>query len=984
VTAVKVGDWAQVQISWLPELTTGRLSTNRLMQIVQITETDAIWRTLELSDAGPGVAISGLPVLGALTLNGLFVNAPVTSVPAGGEARVDYAIGAGAPAPDSGLWQQGARLSANGTAVLGPFVSGQTVWVRVRGEIVGKRRSAWTAGSSITLASVPTVTGPITVTFDATNAPTVNVPVNAATLGVRFSYAVILQTADFTGTFTGTTDVAVAAGVATATLPVTVPFGSAIAVMATPYSGFAAGAVTGTAGIASETLIDGNFGIGEAIEPVLEEISSTTGTVGTLTIQVTDPQLRLTKMEFAHQSGNGAWSAWVQDSVLPYADSVTISESQGGKIAYRATGYDANGVLRILKTNEISFTLGNAPEIPKITLSIDPSGHLIGTLTGDSRTGSFVTNTQNGSDPSAVTIRAGVVLNGRTVVKDFGAATPGIDYHVGVFAYTGTGATGAESQAAYARITNLDVSTLNPMPPIILITRSAITAPTVSTETLTISGGAGTGGTGFQYRVRTLTEVSGPPAWGAFSASPALPQEMAVTRGLKWTKTVEVQATDATGKITTDKHVVASKFDAMNDSGILNDSVPASSGVLLFRRTVDSASDVVTTTTRTFVDPNAATQVDASGRIVGVYRLGVYEPVNNLVKVGDAISPSSLSVSGATTLSGNVTFGQFLLGAANKGIRIGNSFFGQQGGGYGEVGYNNSDGAGNQNYFVSDFASRIRFTAGGISFQTAPSGTAGGAITFTERALLTAAQFTLNAIFLVSGSYITVGVSANNGYIFFGTDNAYYIQRTDPSWGTGVMYTNGSFRSAIRTLSDGSINAGGQLRATGWWTSGDSVGWGAELGVSGAGQIFLYAYNRTTGVYGALNFGGTSYVFQPGGDITMGGNLILTAPAGWIQLIAGTGTNGAYINFTNTGGNYYFGVDNSAGTSLGFGGYGIGVYTPAGVAWWISKTSNVMTFTQQPFVAISGVTTRPVACYIISTSAPTTETAPEGTLWIQT
>lgn len=590
-----------------------------------------------------------------------------------------------------------------------------------------------------------------------------------------------------------------------------------------------------------------------------------------------------------------------------------------------------------------------------------------------------------------------------------------------------------------------------PSPPIITITQSSITAPTLSQETLTVAGSLGAGGAGpYQWRTRTLISNTGStPAWGAFSATPALPQELTITRGFKWSKTVEVQAMDAAGVITQAGYVVLSRMDAMDNNGVVDDQHAASSGALLFRRTVDnvndivstsikgfihpsyttvllqpnallrtstleiadnlfkrgtdSAADVVTTTTRTFVDPNSATQVDASGRIVGVYRLGVYEPVNNLVKFGDPLGftgASSINLNGSVVwkivLSGSPTIGQQIsigdssvfgaigseyssgfefmshnayqntysadswaqpfasaksalfelgpnglalysaiagkataakatfwgsavfavselgnvnannyYGGANRGVRIGNSFFGQQGSGYGEVGYNNSDGAGSANYFVSDFASRIRFNAGGISFQTAPSGTAGGAITFTERGLLTATLFTVQVPVVVNG-YISVGVAATNGYIYFGTDNAYYFQRDTTTWGAGVIGTNGGITANGKILSGVSINASGQLRATGWYASGDSVGLGAEFGVSG-GQSYLYSYNRTSNAYGVLNLGGSTI------NLTTGGS----------------GANTVYI-------------DDGANTK------------------------------------------RQVACIIISSAAPTTETAPDGTLWART
>lgn len=117
-----------------------------------------------------------------------------------------------------------------------------------------------------------------------------------------------------------------------------------------------------------------------------------------------------------------------------------------------------------------------------------------------------------------------------------------------------------------------------------------------------------------------------------------------------------------------------------------------------------------------------------------------------------------------------------------------------------------------------------------------------------------------SANLVVETGYISVGVSATNGYIYFGTDNSAYIQRSDADYGAGgIMFTPGSYRASGRVLAGTSMNTGGQLRATGWWVSGDSTGLGAELGVSG-GQIYLYSYNRSTSSFGVLNLGGSSII----------------------------------------------------------------------------------------------------------------------------
>lgn len=203
-------------------------------------------------------------------------------------------------------------------------------------------------------------------------------------------------------------------------------------------------------------------------------------------------------------------------------------------------------------------------------------------------------------------------------------------------------------------------------PPIIAVTRSFVTPPTVSQEAVLVTGAAGTGGSGFQWRYRVIQENTVAPAWGAFSTVPALPVEVTVTRGLKWKRTIETQATDASGVIVQDAYDIASKMDALNDNGVIDNTVNMAGGARPFGRGLDTAADVVITTVRAFIDPATATQVDASGRIVGVYRLGVIEPVNNLVKFGDSLGATTVSslTSGLITVNANAG----LPAAANAGF----------------------------------------------------------------------------------------------------------------------------------------------------------------------------------------------------------------------------------------------------------------------------------------------------------------------------
>jgi hypothetical protein len=66
---------------------------------------------------------------------------------------------------------------------------------------------------------------------------------------------------------------------------------------------------------------------------------------------------------------------------------------------------------------------------------------------------------------------------------------------------------------------------------------------------------------------------------------------------------------------------------------------------------------------------------------------------------------------------------------------------GASGGDYGSIGYGFriTGSSGVYNYQATDFASRLRFSLGGFQFFTAPSGTAGDAISFTQAMTLTAA-----------------------------------------------------------------------------------------------------------------------------------------------------------------------------------------------------------------------------------------------------
>lgn len=660
IATAKMGNWVLCGVSWLPDYVSKKRGLNRIMQIVSVNDDDKVFRKFVLSDAGPNVVPSSAPVIGAITqLNGV-IDIPFTSIPAGVYAKIDFALSTLEPAADSGLWTNAGRTNvATDHITIGPLPPGTSVWIRAVGEEPGKRRSAFTASQNITITNSPYILG-VQITFDADGHARANWTNSSSTLGVRIQYVVHDATVD-PPAFTGTLDAD--ATLAQVQLPVIPGFGQAITVKLTPYPAFAAGAVSGTAGPATNSITVRNFGTATDVSlPTVQEQTSSTSTLGTLTLVINDPQLRVTKVEFATQQNNGAWSAWVQDSVLPYAASVTIPAGGTAKVGYRVTGYDKDGVLNVLTQSEVSF----AP------------------------------------------------------------ATLGV-----------------------------------PQPPWVSLVRSGTTAPTVANETVNINAGLGQNGVGpIQWRMRTYADTALPPAWGAFSASPILPVDATVTRGLKYQKVLNVQVTDASGVVAEEVYFIESRMDYINGNGDLDDSRPMSSGTPPFRRTIDTAvdvistssrgfidqagldlslrptsifrgagyeaatnlfkrgtdtvddvfvtgsrafvhvdqtdatigggriinlkrtgintesvdnmfkrgsntaADVVITSVRTFVDPNSATQVDASGRIVGVFRLGVYESVNNLVKFGDGLGVATAS---SLTLIGGSAF-QIVMSGGPTGV----------------------------------------------------------------------------------------------------------------------------------------------------------------------------------------------------------------------------------------------------------------------------------------------------------------------------
>lgn len=672
-------------------------------------------------------------------------------------------------------------------------------------------------------------------------------------------------------------------------LPIIPGYGQAVTVKITPYPGFASGSVSGTAGQATNSLTSRNFGnFNDVTMPVTQEQTSQTPTTGTLTLLITDPQLRVTKVEFATQQSSGAWSSWVQDSVLPYSTSVAIAAGNQSKIGYRITGFDATGTLNVLLQSEVLFT----------------------------------------------------------------STTLGV-----------------------------------PQPPHLEITRST-TVPTINNETVTVTGGLGANGVGpFQWRFRTHADFAAPPAWPAFSATPALPVDLTVTRGLKWQKILDIQVTDASGAIIEQSYTIQSKMQAMDDNGVVDDTIPmhrganpfgraldtavdvistSSRGFIdqagldlslrpisvyrgsgyqattgLFLRGTDLASDVVITSTRTFVDPNAATQVDASGRIVGVYRLGVYEPVNNLMKLGDALGNASASTlvvnSGAVRVDRN---SQILSTIGGNTLLWGHA----------NSDYWNAIGAQNSSGFP--YIAFAAFQAAGDTWKRSGSTTYPAALMYSSttglfglynNSALGTADATVafgplwtvdrNGVMNVSSNVIAVGA-------VFG--NAFFSART-----AGVEKAYYGVSQATDNLVTGSVTGDGCLRLV---TSGSRFLFSVDNGVASVVSIGSYGLRTAkyiyldqayeSGLVGAYDPTKVRMIYAIGDPYRMvagGTTLAGTGPGGstFFGLFYGYDATATYINHT--------GHDLGHGVGVASNGIiqsymGAGIWTASGNNMWVGTT----------------------------------------------
>jgi hypothetical protein len=354
---------------------------------------------------------------------------------------------------------------------------------------------------------------------------------------------------------------------------------------------------------------------------------------------------------------------------------------------------------------------------PIAIVDFDAAGHPQIDLIGQGPTASMKIEVSSSGAPTDAAIEATTPIGGSASLISYSSPLipPGGTLYLGAYSYSGAGGTGTRSQRldVTARRQGAGAAT----PPQVFI---GVQAETQTSITHRITGVLGAGGVGtLQYRYRYDTNgVTG--TWSSYAALGSF-IDLVRAKNKFYTQELVVQVRDGStpqvesypayatilgqfepidtvgGRILhgvpmdagftpfqygsdTAVGVVETAGQSFTNGNMLDASrrvvnvyrsATVESSDNLFKRGSNTATDVVTTTSRTFVDPNTATQVDSSGRIVGVYRLGVIEPVNNLVKFGDALGATTIA---SLTISGPL-MPLAILGSPtnNLGIQMGSS-----------------------------------------------------------------------------------------------------------------------------------------------------------------------------------------------------------------------------------------------------------------------------------------------------------------------
>jgi hypothetical protein len=203
-------------------------------------------------------------------------------------------------------------------------------------------------------------------------------------------------------------------------------------------------------------------------ETTVETATGTVPMVGSLTINVTDPQLRVTGVRFRTQTGNGAWSALSTFAAAPASWTVFMVEGHVSKIEYEVWADMGAGSVLYYR-GSVAFSTGSIPGPPQLVPSFDDNGSLRVLVMGDSDTASIrlgastISVSAAASNAAAATPVTGRVLEYTNVLVGI---TSGQLVYVVAYAYPAAGGVGQISAPAQANLSREGGGTQTPTGPI--------------------------------------------------------------------------------------------------------------------------------------------------------------------------------------------------------------------------------------------------------------------------------------------------------------------------------------------------------------------------------------------------------------------------------------------------------------------------------------------------------------------------------------
>lgn len=346
VVLAKIGGWAVLAVSWLPDYKTRIRGISRLMQITDIKRVSPITYEFTLIDAGPFADAKTCPTVSNIQqyADGR-VSVDVTAIPADTVARLEYAIGDTEPPTDSGAWLLLKRTETVETVYTTQQAPGITVWIRWRGEAQGARPSSWCGTLNITVADSAQMVDARLILIDGV--PRVSWVGTSSTLGIRVYYQRHPEGSAQPTVLGSSVDEDVnengSGGRGYADLPFKLDPYEQITVQVVGYPGFAGGAVTGTAGMASQ-FMTAQYIVDVGAPTILPIVSySGGGLVGAATLTVNEDLPTDTIGVQVKDDANTIWTL-----VTSGADSTPLLVAPGTVIASTSWFYNGTDFEQVL------------------------------------------------------------------------------------------------------------------------------------------------------------------------------------------------------------------------------------------------------------------------------------------------------------------------------------------------------------------------------------------------------------------------------------------------------------------------------------------------------------------------------------------------------------------------------------------------------------------------------------------------------------